>query len=401
MPSIKYSFELLDSFCSKNNVKLANDYSEEKLFGSTKIMFYCTKCDKVNVKCFTYLIKRNTLCKHCVTIESLPKMKATMLEKYGVEQPSQSQEIKDKIVNGYIAKYGVTNPSKLQEVKDKQKKTNLERYGVKYIVHNESSKEKMIKTNLEKYGHACCLQNKEVKNTVINTNLKKYGVENAGKHPDIQAKMKKSMLLKYGVEHPSQSQEIKDKIIKTNLEKYGSACCLQNNEIKQNVKNTMVMRYGVEYPSQNKEIREKIVKTFIKNYGTENPMQNKEIADKSFKSCFRKKTYVYPSGKEIECQGYEPFALDEIVKTINEDDIITGCKNVPTIWYNDINGKKHRHFVDIFINSQNKCIEIKSTWTLKKTKSNIFEKQEAGKKLGYEYEIWVYNAKGDRVETYA
>jgi hypothetical protein len=208
------------------------------------------------------------------------------------------------------------------------------------------------------------------------------------------------MLLKYGVEHPSQSPEIKDKIIKTTLEKYGSACCLQNNEIKQNVKNTMVMRYGVEYPSQNKEIREKIVKTFIKNYGTENPMQNKEIADKSFTSCFRKKTYIYPSGKETECQGYEPFALDEIVKTINEDDIITGCKNVPTIWYYDKNGKKHRHFVDIFIPSQNKCIEIKSTWTLKKTKSNIFEKQEAGKKLGYEYEIWVYNAKGNRVETY-
>ena len=401
MPSsIKYSFELLDSFCCKNKVKLANDYSEEKLFCSTKIMFHCTKCDKVNVKCFTYLIKRNTLCKHCVTIESLPKMKATMLEKYGVEHPSQSQEIKDKIVNGYIAKYGVTNPSKLQEVKDKQKKTNLERYGVKYIVHNESSKEKMIKTNLEKYGHACCLQNKEVQNTVINTNLKKYGVENPGMLPENKEKMKKSMLLKYGVEHPSQSQEIKDKIIKTNLEKYGSACCLQNNEIKQNVKNTMVMRYGVEYPSQNKEIREKIVKTFIKNYGTENPMQNKEVADKSFKSCFRKKTYVYPSGKEIECQGYEPFALDEIVKTINEDDIITGCKNVPTIWYNDTNGKKHRHFVDIFIASQNKCIEIKSTWTLKKTKSNIFEKQGAGKKLGYEYEIWVYNGKGKKVECY-
>jgi hypothetical protein len=400
-PSIKYSFELLDSFCCKNNVKLANDYSEEKLFGSTKIIFHCTKCDKVNMKCFTYLIKRNTLCKHCVTIESLPKMKSTMLEKYGVEHPSQSQEIKDKIVNGYIAKYGVTNPSKLQEVKDKQRKTNLKRYGVEYIVHNESSKEKMIKTNLEKYGHACCLQNKEVRNTVINTNLKKYGVENPGMIPENKEKMKNSMLNKYGVEHPSQSQEIRAKTLMTFINKYGVENPMQIKENVDKCKKTMLLRYGVEYPSQNKEIREKIVKTFIKNYGTENPMQNKEIADKSCKSCFRKKTYICPSGKEIECQGYEPFALDDIIKTINEDDIITGCKNVPTIWYYDTNGKKHRHFVDIFIPSQNKCIEIKSTWTLKKTKSNIFEKQEAGKKLGYEYEIWVYNAKGDKVETYA
>jgi len=188
---------------------------------------------------------------------------------------------------------------------------------------------------------------------------------------------------------------------KTNLEKYGSAYCLQNEEIKQTAKNTMVMRYGVEHSLQNKIFMEKMKKTCLEKYGTENPMQNKEVADKSFKSCFRKKTYVYPSGKEIECQGYEPFALDEIIQTINEDDIITGCKNVPTIWYYDTNGKEHRHYVDIFIPNQNKCIEVKSTWTLKKTKSNIFEKQEAGKKLGYEYEIWVYNAKGDKVETYA
>jgi hypothetical protein len=400
-PPIKYSFELLDSFCVKNNVKLAHDYSEEKLFGSTKIMFHCTKCDKVNVKCFTYLIKRNTLCKHCVTIESLPKMKATMLEKYGVEHPSQSQEIKDKIVNGYIAKYGVTNPSKLQEVKDKQKKTNLERYGVKYIVHNESSKEKMIKTNLEKYGYACCLQNKEVREAVKNTNLKKYGVVNPSEHPYNKEKIKKGVFMKYGVEFPLQNKQSMEKMKKTNLEKYGSAYCLQNEEIKQTAKNTMVMRYGVEHSLQNKIFMEKMKKTCLEKYGTENPMQNKEVADKSFKSCFRKKTYVYPSGKEIECQGYEPFALDEIIQTINEDDIITGCKNVPTIWYYDTNGKEHRHYVDIFIPNQNKCIEVKSTWTLKKTKSNIFEKQEAGKKLGYEYEIWVYNAKGDKVETYA
>jgi len=327
---IKYSFKLLESFCVKNNVKLSNDYSEEKLFGSSKITFHCTKCDKVNVKCFTYLIKRNTLCKHCVTIESLPKMKATMLEKYGVEHPSQSQEIKDKIVNGFIKKYGVTNPSKLQEVKEKQKKTNLERYGVEYIVHNKNSKEKMLKTNLEKYGFECCLQNKEIREIMKNTNLKKYGVENAGKHPENQTKMK----------------------------------------------NTMLMKYGVEYP-----------------------LQNKEVADKSFKTCFRKKIYICPSGKEIQCQGFEPFALDELVKYINENDIITGCKNVPSIWYYDSNSKKHRHYVDIFIPSQNKCIEVKSPWTIKKSK-NIFEKQKAAKQLGYEYEIWVYDNKGNRVETH-
>jgi Uma2 family endonuclease len=75
-------------------------------------------------------------------------------------------------------------------------------------------------------------------------------------------------------------------------------------------------------------------------------------------------------------------------------------KNVPTIWYNDDNNKKHRHYVDIFIPSQNRCIEIKSTWTSQKKKDNIFLKQKAGKELGYLYEIWIYNNKGEMVECY-
>jgi uncharacterized protein YcfL len=109
-----------------------------------------------------------------------------------------------------------------------------------------------------------------------------------------------------------------------------------------------------------------------------------------------------PSGKIIQIQGYENYGLDEIVKRddIEEKDIITGCKNVPTIWYEDENGKKRRHFVDIFIPNKNLCIEIKSTWTAKKNTHTIFLKQQAAKELGYDYEIWVYDSKGVKVEFY-
>jgi hypothetical protein len=85
---------------------------------------------------------------------------------------------------------------------------------------------------------------------------------------------------------------------------------------------------------------------------------------------------------------------------ILEEDIINGCKNVPEIWYKDENNKKHRHYVDIFIPSQNRCIEVKSSWTAEKKKDYIFLKQQAGKELGYNYEIWVFNGKGEKVESY-
>uniref|UniRef100_A0A6C0HD07 Uncharacterized protein n=1 Tax=viral metagenome TaxID=1070528 RepID=A0A6C0HD07_9ZZZZ len=54
----------------------------------------------------------------------------------------------------------------------------------------------------------------------------------------------------------------------------------------------------------------------------------------------------------------------------------------------------------IFIPMQNRCIEVKSTWTAKKGKDYIFLKQEAAKKLGYIYEIWVYDHNGNRIEEY-
>jgi hypothetical protein len=41
---------------------------------------------------------------------------------------------------------------------------------------------------------------------------------------------------------------------------------------------------------------------------------------------------------------------------------------------------------------------VKSTWTAEKKKDCIFLKQQAGKELGYNYEIWVYNGKGEKVK---
>ena len=123
--------------------------------------------------------------------------------------------------------------------------------------------------------------------------------------------------------------------------------------------------------------------------------------EKTMKSAYKLKDYTLPSGNIIKIQGYEHYALDELIKEdILEEDIINGCKNVPEIWYTDENNKSHRHYVDIFIPSQNRCIEVKSTWTAQKKKDCIFLKQEAGKELGYNYEIWVYNGKGEKVECY-
>jgi hypothetical protein len=211
------------------------------------------------------------------------------------------------------------------------------------------------------------------------THIKNCGFTTNLKCSLTKEKIKATNLIKYGCEHNSQNEEIKNKKILKSLIKYGTEYPIQNEIIKQKVKDTCIKRYGVEYPNQ-----------------------NVDYAEEHSKKIYNKKEYIYPSGKIINIQGYENFALNYLIinEKIDESDIITGCKNVPTIWYNDETNKKHRHYVDIFIPSQNKCIEVKSAWTAEKKKDCIFLKQNAAKELGYEYEILVYDKKGNIVNKY-
>jgi hypothetical protein len=215
-------------------------------------------------------------------------------------------------------------------------------------------------------------------------------------------KIKETNLKTCGFTSNLKCLKTKEKIKQTNLIKYGVENVFESKKIKSKIKSTLLEKYQVEYPTQNKQIREKIQDTFLKKYGVEHPFQNAEYAEKQLKNCYKNKEYIYPSGKIIKVQGYENYALDFLLnnENINENDIITTRKLVPEIWYNDENNKKHRHYVDIFIPSLNKCLEVKSTWTAEKKKDCIFLKQNAAKELGYNYEIWVYDGKGNIVNKY-
>ena len=228
-----------------------------------------------------------------------------------------------------------------------------------------------------------------------------FGCESCAKLLKFE-KIKKTMVKKYGIEYASQSQIFKDKIKATNLKTYGFEYGFQSEEVKEKRRVTNLEKYGFENPLQREEIKEKCRQTNLKKYGVEYPVQCQEIYEKQDQNSYYLKDYKMPSGIIIKIQGYEHYALNELLQKENiiENEIKTGSKNVPTIWYNDISGKKHRHFVDIYIPSKNKCIEIKSTWTFKKQKEIVFLKQMAAKELGFLYEIWIYDNKGNKVEIY-
>jgi hypothetical protein len=359
-----YNINNLINFCNENNISLIKNYNDQKITRDTKIEGNCiNNCINNFNKTFRQLKLLGGYCITCSVINKQAKAKQTCLQKYGVENPFQSEIIKNKIRETNIEKYGVETPFQSQEIQNKIKASNIEKYGVEYPIKSDIFRNKAKQTCLQKYGVENPFQSEIIKNKIKETNIEKYGVEN-----------------------PFQSEIIKNKIKASNIEKYGVEYPFQSEIIKNKSKQTCLQKYGVVHQMLSKEIQNKFKQTCLQKYGVENPSQDPEVVDKRVKNSYNRKTYTYPSGKQESVQGYEPLALDKLIKIelINENDIITGCKNTPIIWYNDENGKKHRHYVDIFIPSQNRCIEVKSTWT--------------GKNLGFKYEIWIYDNKGNIVE---
>lgn len=353
------------------------------------------------------------------------KIKTTMLEKYGVENPTKNNEIKNKIKITNLAKYGCVNPlhsesikekvktsimqkygvenaSQNKDIKDKKVKTSLKNWGVEYPSQKQLIKEKIKQTNLINLGVEYPTQNEHVKNKIKQKCLQKYGVEFNWQSEHVKNKIKETNLIKLGVEYPSQSKEVNNKKIKTSFKNWGVKHPSQNQIIKTNTKETNLIKYNCEYPLQNEDIKNKLVATNLIKYGVKYPLQNSLIMEKQIKSSYSKKEYVFPSGKVETIQGYENYALDELIinEKIDETDIIIGVKNVPEIWYIDDKNIKHRYYVDIYIPSQNKCIEVKSKYTYNKNKQINILKYEAAKNLGYNFEFWIYNNKGNKIKIY-
>lgn len=368
--SVTCTIKSLNEVISRDNAILLETYNV--ITNNTDISFKC-KCGKPSIKNSIQLIKvSGAFCKECTRITWTEKIKTTNLERYGVECTVHATHIKNQIIENNLEKYGVENIFESPIIREKIKQTILEKYGVEHVTQLPEIKEKTRQTCIERYGGDNPMCSEEVKEKIKQTNLERYGVESILQSPEFKEKIKQTCLERYGVEHPSQTPEFREK-----------------------VKQTFIEHYGVDNPNKTSEVREKIKQTNLERYGVEFPSQCKEIQEKIQKNGKKYKEYTMPSGIIRKVQGYEPFALDELVKLYNESDIITDKKEIPRITYN-INDKKKYYFPDIHIPSQNKIIEVKSDWTYKSKQDNIEEKANATKSAGYIYEIWVYDRKGNK-----
>lgn len=211
-------------------------------------------------------------CPGCASKDSFVKesKKSTYLERYGVENPSQSKVIQEKKIATCIKKYGITNTSKLKSNRLKQKQTCLERYGTECYNNPEKSKQ----TCLERYGVEYFLSDKNVIDRITTTCMKKYGGRG------------------------NASTILKEKSKQTCLERYGDP--MYNNRSK--AKQTMLELYGSETYREHMPHKNTNIENFIINIMNENNIEY-ELSNRSILNGRELDIYIPSKQIAIECNG--------------------------------------------------------------------------------------------------
>ena len=187
----KYKLKLSES------PKCLNCGKETKYY-STKQNF-CKYCDN---KCQQEYEKNNGIKKLADE-----KRKQTNFKKYGVEHPTQNEEVSNRLSKTHKL---LLNGEQGEKIKEKRKQGMLKNHGVEYVLQSEELKSKKEDTTLFRYGEKYYSQTDECKQRVVATCLKKYGTTSAVLNNDILEKKNKTLLNKYGtmiIAHVEGSQE--------------------------------------------------------------------------------------------------------------------------------------------------------------------------------------------------
>ena len=262
-----------------------------------------------------------------INIKQLDSNKKTCLEKYGVENVFQLEEVKEKIKETCVEKYGVENSFQSVEVRAKQKETMVERYSADHNMRSDFLKERLK----ERYGGIFPMHSEESKQKIEETFDKKYGGRFAGS-PIIKDKIKKTVKERYNVDWITKSKFIKNKIKHTVKERYGVDHAMQSPIIKDKIKKTCQERYRVNSPSQiklnDKNMLDKLHdKEWLKHQHHD---LKKSCIDITKEFNLNRGTIIYFMSKSgIDVKRYPSSSLEkEIANYINIENIQTNTRKI-------------------------------------------------------------------------
>ena len=159
------------------------------------------------------------------------KMISTCKKRFGVDNCSQSEIIKEQIKNTKLQLYGDVNYNN----RSKAKQTCIEKFGSEHYMKSDMAKEHIKQINLDKFGVDNYMKTKEGKEKVSKTCLQKYGhtryngSEQYYKNIDsILEKIKETCQQRYGNDYYAGSEEYY-KHLNEYLNKYKQTCISKYN----------------------------------------------------------------------------------------------------------------------------------------------------------------------------
>lgn len=222
---------------------------------------------------------------------------------------------------------------------------------------------------------------------------------------------KKCANAKWRRDYPEEVAATQRKREATCLEKYGDKNVVNSKYTRDITKEKL----GVEYPWQSKQIRDDINQRRFDQFGYYVATQNPEVAARisatrierygdNLPQLHKYKEYIFPSGKSYKVQGYEPQAIDFLLKIYYEEDIILGRNEMLRVagarsFEYDHENKTRSYYPDIFIKSKNLFIEVKSQFTFDMHKDTVFLKQNVVKANGYNHKILIFHPNGELIRT--
>lgn len=126
---------------------------------------------------------------------------ATLQEKYGVDNVSKLQSVRDKI--------GIANSS--AEVRRQREATCIERYGVAHPLQNEEIKHRVHQTWMERYGVPYPTMSDEIKKKMSDTLSSEESMN----------KRRTTLMERYGVSCTNEIPGVREKMMETTTERYG------------------------------------------------------------------------------------------------------------------------------------------------------------------------------------
>lgn len=406
-------YNLLHPKESKNNkCKICNKATKFVSFKEGYASFCSNECkyiyksidDQAPKKQSNTILNKTEEEKKAITLKSkITKSKRTTVEieaeKNKRKKSMEKRSIKDKLKS--LTKRRNTYHNRTEEQKSKTREKNKKTY-------LNRTEEQKLQTR-EKYKNTWAKKStKELKNI---SKTRADSISNKTKEQKLQTREKyKSTWAKKSTE---ELKEIKSKkrasYYKKSTEELKEIRKKRSNTWKHKNKKELEVIHierSTRYQSKSDEEKTKIITKRIESH------KNRSLEDINESNAKRRKTNLTKYGDEfhtmnnfkykdykkgdiiVKVQGYEPYMLDLLLEHTDPEDILTDRTDMPKIEYN-INGKVSRYFPDIFLPKQNKIIEVKSTYTITIDKPKIKAKGDACISLGYEYEIWVFNAKGD------